>query len=276
MDYSKGINTERWLSLEDYQNEVWKDIVGYEGLYKVSNIGRVKSLGGHYIFGNGYRDIKEHIVKILTNKFGYLVCYISKNGITKKKFVHRLVGVAFIENTLNLPQINHKDENKKNNFVFVNDNGSVDAKKSNIEWCTNLYNRNYGTRNERAAAAMKKPVRQYSVDGVFIKEWDSASDVKRLLGIERNCIYCVCNGEMESAGGFLWRYSENCKETKIQSAKKRIHGRVQQLTKDGRSICIYRNLSEASNVSGFKANRIGEVVRGVRKSYKGFIWREII
>ena len=109
------------------KKEYWKSVVGYEGLYMVSNWGRVKSIK----FG------KERILKPVTNSSGYLLVGLYKNNIEKKYSVHRLVAEAFIPNPYNLPQVNHKDENKQNNVV------------SNLEWCTHEYNNTYGTRIER-------------------------------------------------------------------------------------------------------------------------------
>ena len=109
--------------------EIWKDIQGYEGLYRVSNLGRVKS----------FHKAKEHILSPGKDKDGYFQVQLYKNGINKMRKVHRLVAQAFISNPNNLPQINHKDENKQNNNV------------DNLEWCTNEYNHNYGTAVKRAA-----------------------------------------------------------------------------------------------------------------------------
>nr|DAU67687.1 MAG TPA: homing endonuclease [Caudoviricetes sp.] len=113
--------------------EIWKDIKGYEGLYQISNLGRVKSLIG---FG-GHRYIKREKIlkawKCKTHDNGdyYLYITLSKNKVHTKKSVHRLVAENFIENYNNLPEVNHKDGNKQNNCVF------------NLEWCTYKENQNH-------------------------------------------------------------------------------------------------------------------------------------
>ena len=123
------------LYIGDGIMEIWKDIKDYQGLYMVSNYGRVKSLKDNH--GN-YR---EKILRLRTDKHGYKKVSLYKNGKPKTYKVHRLVASAFIENLNNYPYINHRDENSSNNHV------------SNLEWCTHEYNINYGTRNERASKA---------------------------------------------------------------------------------------------------------------------------
>lgn len=124
--------------------EFWKDIKGYEGFYQVSNLGRVKSLA-KYQKGNGGSIFwrKETILKPANSGRGYLMVVLIKNKKRKSYILHRLVADAFIPNPYNLPQVNHKDENKTNNVV------------SNLEWCDNKYNSNYGTRNIRIIQTRK-------------------------------------------------------------------------------------------------------------------------
>ena len=162
--------------------EIWHDIEGYEGLYQISNKGRVKSL---------YKG-SERILKPLDNGRGYLRAHLTKENTSKHIRIHRLVAQAFIPNPHNLPEINHKDENKKNNCV------------ENLEWCDRRYNVNYGTRNERVS----RKIFQYSKSGEFIREWKSAEEVKRVLGIDNSHIIACCKGKLKSAGGFVWRYKE--------------------------------------------------------------------
>lgn len=117
--------------------EEWRDIKGYEGLYQVSNIGKVKSLARTVMRSNGrLMTIRERILKLRPDKGGYVRVCLSKDAVETDYFVHRLVAIAFIDNPHNLPEVNHKDENKKNNSV------------DNLEWCTSLYNNNYGSHNE--------------------------------------------------------------------------------------------------------------------------------
>ena len=181
------------------EKEIWQDIAGYEGLYKVSNLGRVKSL-------NYRRTGKEHLLNKTLSK-GYWRVLLSKNCISKKFSVHRLVSQAFIENPENLPQVNHIDENKLNNRV------------ENLEWCSAEYNNKYGTRNERVLETKKLrkcknaeiPVLQFTKDGKFVNEYSSIIEAKRITGIQQGHIcYCCKNIKgYNSAGGYIWKYKNN-------------------------------------------------------------------
>ena len=120
------------------ENEVWKDIPDYEGLYQVSNLGRIKSL-------NFNKTGKEKIMKPRTGNRYYMIA-LWKNGIRKDYLLHRIVAETFIPNPENKPFINHKDENCFNNSI------------NNLMWCTHKENMNWGTRNERISKANKGKV----------------------------------------------------------------------------------------------------------------------
>lgn len=165
--------------------EEWKNIIGYEGLYQVSSYGRVKSLGND-------KTRKEKLLKPKTNGRGYLLVCLNKDGKQNFYFVHRLVTQAFIPNPDNLPQVNHKDENKLNNCV------------SNLEWCTCKYNINYGTRTEK----ISKEVYQYSLDDKLIKVWNSTQECGR-NGFSFQHISECCNGKRKTHKGYIWKYKKD-------------------------------------------------------------------
>ena len=184
--------------------EIYKDIKDLEGLYKVSNFGRVKSLGN----GKSYNS-KERILKPDTSRNGYLKVLLYKDGKKKKFLVHRLVAEAFIPNPNNLPCVNHKDEDKTNNYVGTPENDYMDG---NLEWCSHEYNINYGTRNERSAKARingkkSKRVLQFTLDGELIREWPSISECGRNGFCIGNICEC-CQGKLKSHKGYIWRYKE--------------------------------------------------------------------
>lgn len=139
--------------VKNLENEEWKDILNYEGLYQISNLGRVKSLERkvEYINKSKYKKeykttktYEEKLIQQYMNESGYMRVHLSKNGKSKFHFVHRLVAQGFIDNPENLPEVNHKDENTINNSV------------KNLEWCDRLYNANYDTRPQRCGKHNKK------------------------------------------------------------------------------------------------------------------------
>ena len=178
--------------------EIWKDIAGYEGKYQVSNLGRVKSLW------------KNKLMCPRANKLGYYQIYLYSDSKTRKMYsVHRLVATAFIDNSDNLPLVNHKDENPSNNCV------------ENLEWCTNKYNVCYGnaiskaieTRSLRNRKTAPKAILQYTKEGIFIKEFKSLSDAARELKIGFGHLWGCLNKKYgcKTAGGFIWKYKEDVK-----------------------------------------------------------------
>lgn len=168
--------------------EIWKDIVDYEGLYQVSNLGRVKSLVRKGV-------LKEKMLKPFIHQKGYLQIGLHKNGKYIKYLVHRLVAEAFIPNPNNLPEVNHKDENKQNNVV------------SNLEWCDRSYNNTYGTMIKRRVEKQSKPVLQYTIDGILVKEWSSIMECGR-NGFHIFCISSCCNGKQKIHKGFKWAFKK--------------------------------------------------------------------
>lgn len=185
-------------------HEKWKDIEGYPG-YQVSNLGQVRSL-------NYRRTGQVMVLKPVKNEKGYLNVQLPKNEKIKTCRVHRLVATAFIPNPDNLPYINHKDENKENNFVWINPDGTVDPERSNLEWCDCAYNNNYGTRNQRQAESQtnrpdcSKRVAQYSLDGILVAIYPSAHEAARQTGFLQGNISNCCRGLHKTAYGFIWRY----------------------------------------------------------------------
>lgn len=174
--------------------ETWQPVKGYENLYEVSNYGKIKSLNRLVNGRWGKTNISEKILKEARDKNDYLIVTLCKNGRQKSAKIHRLVAQAFIPNPNNLPEINHKDENKQNNCV------------DNLEWCTHKYNNNYGTRLERLSKTRGKKVNQYDLDGNYIQTFYSVNYAEKITKIKH--IYDCCNGKLKTAGKYVWRYEQ--------------------------------------------------------------------
>lgn len=201
--------------------QIWKDIPDYEGKYQVSNTGKVRSLN--------YRCTgKVKILKQNTDKLGYKRVFLYKNGKFKIYFVHRLVALVFIPNPNNYPIVNHKDENPSNNTVW------------NLEWCTQEYNCNYGTRLERCSKGLKgknkgkhhtketkrkigegfkgknnpkaKPILMFTLEGEFIRRFECVADANEYLGKPRNIdnLSNCARGKTKTAYDYIWKYEEDC------------------------------------------------------------------
>lgn len=171
--------------------EIWLPIKDYVGLYEVSNFGNVRSLG------NGGSNSKERILRP-SEVWGYLQVVLYKNGKPKHFRVHRLVAEAFLPNWFDDTQVNHIDENKKNNHV------------DNLEWCDAKYNTNYGTGiyrmiEKQRNGKLSKPVLQFTKTGEFVKEWPSTSEAGR-NGFDKSTICHCCNGKRKYYKGYIWKF----------------------------------------------------------------------
>ena len=182
---------------EQSGTEIWKPIKNYEGLYEVSNLGRIKSLS-RIIRANtcGKRIIPERILSNSINGSGYCIVVLCKNGKHKSLSVHRIVAETFIENPKKFNEVNHKDENKQNNNV------------ENLEWCNQKYNANYGTGVERCRKKKFKRIVMIDLNtSSILKTFESALQAESITGISRKNISNVCLKIRKSAGGYYWRFA---------------------------------------------------------------------
>lgn len=192
--------------------EIWKDIKEYEGLYQVSNLGKIKSLGRtiERIGVKGtkfYKNYPEKLLKQTKNKKGYLTVILSKNNKNKIIRVHRIVAQTFLDLKKNGKEVNHKDGNKENNCI------------SNLEWITH---------QENIIHAYKNRLKKGSMLGKFGKEHNSSmqilqidkntnkiirtfygcNEAERETNINRTSINKCCNKKRKTAGGYIWKYKE--------------------------------------------------------------------
>lgn len=174
------------------EKEIWKDIEGYEGLYQVSNLGRIKSLG---MRSNHKKEMimKQQIVR------GYKKVTLTKESKPKIYSVHRIVAYEFIENIDDKIEVNHIDGNKLNNCVY------------NLEWVTpsenirhafklGLKNQKKGKDNDRSIQVL-----QYDKDNNFICEYGSIREAERETNICHKDISLCVRGRQKSAGGYIWK-----------------------------------------------------------------------
>jgi hypothetical protein len=181
--------------------EIWKDIKGFEGLYKVSNTGKVKSLTRKVKGKSGsYRTINEKLISLTDNGKGYLVLTLYKDEKRYFKKIHRLVAEAFIDNPLNKPEVNHKDGNKKNNNV------------NNLEWVTTLENCQHRQLNrlgniENATKSKYKPIAKIDLNtGKIIKKFSSVKEAAKEFNCHLDAIARVARGERNSYKGYGYKY----------------------------------------------------------------------
>lgn len=162
--------------------EIWKSVNGYEGLYEISNLGKVKSLKRNKI-------LKANII----SEYKHVTLY--KNGNAKIFKIHRLVAENYIDNPNKLECVNHKDENKINNNV------------NNLEWCTKKYNCNYGKRNEKMSKKKSKyKIVQKNKEGLIIKIWQNIWDLEHSTTYNKQNIRLCCQNKHKTAYGYKWEY----------------------------------------------------------------------
>lgn len=247
--------------------EQWRDIEGFEGLYCISSLGRVRSCQ-RIDWQN--RVVKEKILSQNDNGNGYLTVQLSKQGRSVRRYVHRLVAIAFIPNEENKPEVNHINEFEKwNNTV------------ENLEWIDHIANVNYGTHNQRisksnggkANESSCKPVIKLSVNGEYLERYVSAADASRKNGLSIGCVQqcCKIDSHRYTAGGFLWCYENNYSpdmvnkivikyQNRYKNQKKRI---LSQSEKDRRSkMCRARVMGLGTGAKKIcERNKAGDIIR---------------
>lgn len=267
--------------------EIWKDIRGYEGLYMVSNTGRVMSF---HCTPKATKKSGIHngrIMKSTLSSSGYwhVQLYKSQNKV-KTILVHILVARAFIPNPDNLPEVNHIDGNKANNNVV------------NLEWVTRSENAQHaiktGLRKPSPMSGIKgaknpnsKEILQYSLDGEYLRTWCGIAEASRVVG----CSYCTISacltGRKRTAKGYVWRYKTSSNPPLTISIPERIHPnkrtwkqknkrnmrKIQQLTINGELVKTWLNYIELTKSTGYDNGNIYKCINGKAKTAYGYIWR---
>lgn len=239
------VNSVRWLSLEDLPGEEWRDVVGFEGLYMVSDYGRVKSLDRVIARKNGCSQTwKGKILKAKKYNSGYLFVHLSSPKLILYRSIHRIVALAFIANPNNFPQINHKDENRINN------------NKCNLEWCTSQYNNTYGRHYEKYVDSMIRnghirKIYQFTLDGKFVAEYNSIKDATEKTGFTN--LSAACKGKYSNVGGSLWSTSSEVNKVQYGRTSKRT---VCFLDGKGNIVSEYPSMREAARAHNTSHSQI--------------------
>lgn len=233
--------------------EEWRDIEGYEGIYQVSNEGRVRNISK-----NPYKMMKPHC-----NQRGYCQVTLSKNNKYIMAAIHRLVAKAFIPNPSNLPQVNHKDEKKDNNIV------------ENLEWCDNKYNSNYGTRGERIGEKLKgikfSEERKIKMRGENHPFFGKHHTLESKLKISSNRKLKHHSEETKEKMKGRKRSEESIEKQILRQKKP-----VIQYTRNLEFVAKYQSTINAVEALGYPKNAnaaICKCLKGKLLSYKGFVWR---
>jgi hypothetical protein len=246
----------RWEyeKIEDKQNEEWREIYLqnifkdekiFDKKYFVSSLGRFK---------NNYGKIMENYK---VNENGYIRVYIYNKTFT----LHRLIALTFLENFENKLQVNHKDGNKLNNCV------------DNLEFVTNKENLIHKFQTGLGNNYMRK-IRQYDLEGKFIKEFNSIIDAAKTINISKGAIQCVLSNKGKTAAGFIWKYSEDKTPIIEKITINKNRGRnVGQYDLNMNLINVYQSTADASRKVNIHKNNIWGAIKNFRKTAGGFIWK---
>lgn len=254
------------MSNQTLDKEEWRPVVGYEGLYEVSNIGRVRSIDRNILYHDGtIHHWKGKVLKPLRTSKGYLQVMFRKDNKNHYIGIHRLVAMAFIDGYQKGLVVNHLDENPQNN------------RADNLEWCTQRDNLIYGTARSRHADKLSISIIQFSLSGTLIKEWKSQAEASRVLGINQSHIFRCLKGELLSAFGYRWMYKSDYEQGKrlSQYNAKTAKKRVIQLSLEGDIVRVWSGTRAVERELGYNHTSIARCARGDSKkdiSY-GYKWR---
>lgn len=259
--------------------EIWKPVVGYEGLYEVSSTQQVRSVDRILKHPKGKCLVKSKLKKLQISNKGYYCVSLYKDGKGKVHLLHRIIAQAFIPNPYNMPEIDHINGDNKDNRI------------ENLRWTTRKGNMNNPVTKSRMyfyyiddsfqkrkmekrilnkRKTAPKKVYQYSLDGKFIKEYETTIQAEKETGVKKELITSSCreNGKKQAKGS-LWSY-EKLEKIEYKPYSKN-NKRVAQYDLDGNFIREFESIKEANSILGL--HDVGAVCRGIRKTCGGYEWR---
>ena len=268
------------------EQEIWKPIKGYEGYYEISNLGRVKALERYVKQGNGVRHCVERIVPHHLNVNGYPAVTLCKEKISREYRVHRLIMEAFVPNPENKPFIDHRDTNKLNYIVFLNEDGTINYDKTNLRWVTPKENANnpitlnngregnydnkevqkrkLETRKRRNSATAPIEVFQYTKEGVFVNSYYSSHEAQKSTGVYASQIRRVLDDNTQSAGGFMW-FSKKHDNLKYKRRLSKNTQAVIEIDSKGKEIKRWDMLKDAAKEIGVTRDNVRIAIKENRK-----------
>lgn len=255
------------------EQEIIKDIEGYEGLYQITSYGRVISV-------DRYDRFNRHVGGEMSqckcgSRRDYKFVRLSKNGKSKQYYTHQLVAKAFIPNPKNKPYVDHIDNDKNNNHV------------ENLRWVTHLENMNNIITRKRmidesykyisqagADNPFSRKIAMYALDGKLIKVFDSGGQIEKEYGIRSASISRVCLGQRSQTHGYIFKFvGEARKKILRANSPSQTKKPVLQLDLQGNVIAEYESTMSAGKRTGFLPENIGRAAKGIYKTYKGYKWR---
>ena len=265
----KEINANRNILM--LHGEIWKDIDEFNGIYQVSNFGRIKSLS-RVIFKGRQKtliQLPEIIMKIQVSKTGYAYVTLTKSQKTKRIRVNRCVAKAFIHNDQNLSDVDHINGDKLDNNV------------TNLQWLSNEANRKkqdaiqkHKESVEIAKRKYSKPIIMYDLSGKFMQKFDCRSDAVNATGISVSCIKDCLRHKVYQTHGYIFRYIDD--NTIVDIVKKQTFKKpIVQLSIDNKEVSRYDTISEAVkklNLGKGAVSKISACCKGLRQTIYGYKW----